>query len=385
MELRHLRYFLAVGEALNFTKAAAQLRVAQPALGRQMQDLEDEIGVDLLKRSPRGVTLTAEGKLFLEEVRDLLKRADESVEKVRALARGEYGELHIGYAPSPSVEILPPALAAFQKAVPRVKLTLHDLTSDELITGLRDASLELAIMVEPTGEQTAGIEFELLRTYPLSVAMTAAHPFARLKSIPLEKLAAEPLVALRRKDYSEYYDFLDRIFAPIRVKPLIAVECDSASSLITEVEAGRGVTLANPSFKLVTGKRLLYRPLTGTTEMGSVGIARATKGDVTYPLEKSFAKSCGTSRMGRTRPNQGRRSFYEGNTLLRGYGQTASYAQSKRRQRPAPHEKRVLWHALPKAGEGALTASRRDCLAAPTASETQLRPFKGGKKTSRSA
>ena len=104
MELRHLRYFLAVGEALNFTKAAAQLRVAQPALGRQMQDLEDEIGVDLMKRSPRGVTLTAEGKLFLEEVRDLLKRADESVEKVRALARGEYGELHVGYAPSPTVE-----------------------------------------------------------------------------------------------------------------------------------------------------------------------------------------------------------------------------------------------------------------------------------------
>jgi len=81
MELRHLRYFLAVGEALNFTKAAAQLRVAQPALSRQVQDLEEEIGVDLLKRSPRGVTLTAEGKLFLEEVRELLKRADESVEK----------------------------------------------------------------------------------------------------------------------------------------------------------------------------------------------------------------------------------------------------------------------------------------------------------------
>ena len=86
MELRHLRYFPAVGEALNFTKAAAQLRVAQPALSRQAQDLEDEIGVDLMKRSPRGVTLTVEGKLFLDEVRELLKRADESVEKVRDAA-----------------------------------------------------------------------------------------------------------------------------------------------------------------------------------------------------------------------------------------------------------------------------------------------------------
>ena len=98
MELRHLRYFLAVAEALNFTKAAALLRVAQPALSRRVQDLEDEIGVDLLKRSPRGVVLTAEGKVFLENTRHLLKLADESVEQVRALARGEYGELHVGYA-----------------------------------------------------------------------------------------------------------------------------------------------------------------------------------------------------------------------------------------------------------------------------------------------
>lgn len=286
MELRHLRYFLAVGEALNFTKAAARLRVAQPALSRQIQDLEDEIGVDLLRRSSRGVTLTAEGKLFLEEVRELLKHADVSVERVRALARGEYGELHIGYAAVPTTEILPPTLAAFQKAVPRVRVLLHNLASDELIAGLRNATLELAIMVEPTGEQTAGIEYELLRSYPLGVAMRAAHPFARLKSIPLEKLAAEPIVCLDRKDFSEFHRFLERLFAPLHVKPHIAVECDSMSSLITEVEAGHGVALASPIFKLLIGKRLVYRPLTGTTLTASVGIARANKGDVTPAGEK---------------------------------------------------------------------------------------------------
>ena len=120
MELRHLRYFRAVSEALSFTKASAELRVAQPALSRPVQDLEDEIGVDLLRRSPRGVTLTTEGKLFLQEVCELLKHLDESVEKTRALARGEYGELHIGYAPVPTAEILPPALEAFRKAVRHV-------------------------------------------------------------------------------------------------------------------------------------------------------------------------------------------------------------------------------------------------------------------------
>ena len=285
MELRHLRYFLAVGEVLSFTKAAAQLRVAQPALSRQVLDLEDEIGVDLLRRSPRGVTLTAEGKLFLEEVRELLKRADESVAKIRALARGEYGELHVGYAPVATLEILPPALAAFAKAVPDVKVSLHDLSNDELIAGLQNATLELAIMVQPFGKQTAGIEFESLRTYPFCVALTATHPFARLKSIALEKVAAEPLVGLRHKDYSEYYGLLDRVFSSISAKPRLAVECDSASSLITEVEAGR-IAVVSTIFKLAAGKRLLYRPLTGTMQTHSVGITRATKGDVTPAGER---------------------------------------------------------------------------------------------------
>lgn len=255
-------------------------------MSRQIQDLEDEIGVDLLHRSSRGVTLTAEGKLFLEEVRELLKHADESIERVRALARGEYGELHIGYAPVPSTEILPPTLAAFQKAVPRVKVLLHDLSSDELIAGLRNGTLELAIMVEPIGEQTVGIEFEVLRAEGLCVAMSAAQPLARLKSIPLERLADEPLVGLSRKGYPEYYDYLDRIFAPIHAKPRIVVECDSMSSLIAEVEAGRGISLASSTFKLVVGKRLLYRALTGTTATVSLGIARATKGDVTPAGDK---------------------------------------------------------------------------------------------------
>ena len=286
MELRHLRYFVTVGEALNFTRAAARLRMTQPALSRQVQELEDELGVDLFRRSAGGVTLTAEGKLFLTAAREALTHIDESVEQVRALARGEYGELHIGYSAVPTADILPPALAAFRKAVPRVKLLLHDLASDELVAGLRNATLELAVMVQPIGEQTVDIEFETLRSYPWCVALTAAHPLARLKSIPLEKLTTEPLVGLRPKDYSEYYRILERLFAPISAKPRVAVECDSASSLIMEVEAGRGVALVTTVLKLVWGKRLLYRPLTGTTEAQSVGIARATKGDVTPAGEK---------------------------------------------------------------------------------------------------
>ena len=286
MELRHLRYFLAVGEALSFTKASAQLRVAQPALSRQVQDLEEEIGVDLFKRSPRGVTLTAEGRLFLDLARDLLKSADESVEKVRALARGQDGELHVGYAPSPTVEILPPALAAFQKAFPQVNVLLHDASRRELIEGLHSGELHLAVMPEELNLRAEGMEFERLRSYPLCVAVAANHPFVRCKNVSLEKVALEPLVGFTRKDYPEYYPLMERIFHPSGAKPRFVLECDSASSLITAVETGRGVTLAIPTLKIASGKRLVYRPLTGTTEVFSIGIARTINGDITPAGEK---------------------------------------------------------------------------------------------------
>jgi len=111
----------------------------------------------------------------------------------------------------------------------------------------------------------------------------------RKLAIPLEKLAADPLVVFSRKDYSEVYRILERVFAPIPAKPRIAVSCDSLSSLILEVEAGRGIALAPTMIKFVAGRRLLYRPLTGTRATASVGIARVTNGDVT-PVGEKFCE-----------------------------------------------------------------------------------------------
>lgn len=283
MELRHLRYFLAVGEALSFTKAAAQLRVAQPALSRQVQDLEDEIGVDLVQRGPRGVSLTAEGKLFLEKTHEILKLTDKSVEAVRALARGQFGELHIGYAASPSVEILQPALTAFQKAFPGVNVQLHEGTRRELIEGIQSGAFELAILPEVS---SVGIEFETLRSYPLCVAVTPTHPFARQKEIPLAKIAAEPLLVYTRKEYPDYHALIERLFQPLGSKPRVAAECDSGSSLINAVASGRGVALTMSVMKSVSGKRLVFRRITGLTEAIQVGIARWKDGHTTPAGEK---------------------------------------------------------------------------------------------------
>jgi DNA-binding transcriptional LysR family regulator len=278
MELRHIRYFVAVAEALNFTKAATRLRVAQPALSRQVADLEDELGVDLLKRTSLGVVLTAEGKLFLEEARAILKRADESITKVRALARGEFGELQVGYVPPLELHILPRALAEFQKTTPGVKVVLHDRGSDELCDELRKGTLHLALMMQPSEELITGIEFEEIGRYPFFVAMASGHPLTRTKVVSLETLAKQPLVVLDRRRNSEFHRILKRVFAPLH--PNIVTENDSVNSLITEIGVGKCVAVVSQLFKEAIGKRLVYRKLVNTDVAMCVGIARAKNGDL---------------------------------------------------------------------------------------------------------
>jgi DNA-binding transcriptional LysR family regulator len=295
MELRHLRYFVAVAEVLNFTKAATRLRLAQPALSRQVSDLEDELGVDLLKRNSHGVSLTAEGKMFLEDARAMLKYAEESVAKVRALARGEAGELQVGYLPPLDLHILPRALAEFQRTTPGVKVVLHDLGTDEICNELRNGKLHLALMMQPTDDSTVGIEFEEVGRYPFFVAMAPTHLLSKMKTIPVQALADQPLVILGRRRNSEYHRTLHRVFAPLR--PNIATECDSMNSLITEINVGKCVAVVSEAFKQAVGKRLSYRKLVDTDVAMCVGIARATNTDVPPAVEKLSATIRKTARV----------------------------------------------------------------------------------------
>jgi LysR family transcriptional regulator, benzoate and cis,cis-muconate-responsive activator of ben and cat genes len=126
VELRHLRYFVAAAETENVSRAALKLHVSQPALSRQIRDLEDEIGFCLLERTAKSVRLTEAGRAFLNDARALLQHADEAVKKARAVASAEPTELHVGYSPTPVAEILPKTLPAFQRAMPSVHVRLHD-------------------------------------------------------------------------------------------------------------------------------------------------------------------------------------------------------------------------------------------------------------------
>ena len=283
MELRHLRYFTAVAGTLNFTRAATRLHVAQPALSRQIADLECELGVDLFRRTSHGVILTAEGKLFLEEAKEILKRSEEAIRKVLAQARGESGDLHVGYLPPLELRILPRALVELRSTAPNVNVVLHDLGSDEICNGLREGGLQLALMLEPSEPARGGIAFEPIGRYPFFVAMAPGHALTRMKTVTPAALGEQPLVVMGKRRNSEYHRVLQKILAPRR--PNISVESDSVNSLITEVEIGKAVAIVSQLFKEAVPKRLVYRRLAGTDCLFCVGIARAKDGAVSVAGE----------------------------------------------------------------------------------------------------
>lgn len=261
MELRHLRYFVTVAEGLNFTKAAARLRVAQPALSRQIKDLEEELGAKLLERGSRAVRLTEAGAYFLPEAKAVLQRVEEARQTVRAVARGERGEVHVGYAPSPTVELLPCMLHAFQNEAPGVRVTLHDLSSEEMLRGLGEGKLHVCLMVQPAAKSLRSLKFELLHEYAQCVALWPSHPLARGKQIKCEQLVNEPFVAYDRADYPDYHGLLEELFAPLGKKPRIVEEHGSGSGLVAAVEVGRGVAIVPSCMAMLTGGRLKLLPL----------------------------------------------------------------------------------------------------------------------------
>jgi DNA-binding transcriptional LysR family regulator len=256
MELRHLRYFVAAAEAENVSRAAVNLHVSQPALSRQIRDLEEELGFSLFERGPKSVRLTEAGKTFLTEARAVLQRAEEAVHAARGIATGRRAELHVGYAPSPTVRIMPPTLRAFQAQVPNVRVKLHDLSTEEMLAGVREGKLQMAFLVRPSRAMLRGLHFEELARDTMCLAVPPTHPLARLRSATIAQAAREPLVVFSLKDYPEYHEYLEALFAPLKARPKIAEEHDSAASLIASVESGTGVAIVPRNFSCFTGPRL---------------------------------------------------------------------------------------------------------------------------------
>ena len=278
MELRHLRYFIGVAEEENVSRAALKLHVSQPALSRQIRDLEEELGFLLLERSAKSVRLTEAGRAFLTEARAVLQRTEDAVKAARAIATGVRGELHVGYAPSLTARILPPALRAFQAELPNVRVRLHDLSTEEMLAGLREGKLQIAFVVRLTPALLRGLRFEELARDPMSLAVAPKHPLAGRRTVTLAEVAREPLITYSRKDYPDAHENLAAMFAAIKSKPRIAEEHDSVSSLIAAVEAGNGVAIAPQSLACTAGPRLKLIPFSPAPAPLIIGAAWSKDG-----------------------------------------------------------------------------------------------------------
>ena len=160
MELRHLRYFVAVAEEQNVTRAALRLHVSQPPLSRQIRDLENELGIALFDRDANTVRLTEAGRVFLTEVRVILQHAENAAQMAKNVAGGKCGEIHVGYAPSLTVELLPRALRYFRESNPGVRVQLHDLSTHGMLCGLSDGKLHVAMLVQVSPKVLTGLIFE---------------------------------------------------------------------------------------------------------------------------------------------------------------------------------------------------------------------------------
>lgn len=260
MELRHIRYFVAVASHGSFTRAAEILHLTQPPLSRQVKDLEEELGVPLFVRGSNSVKLTEAGELFYEEAREVLARADDAVRRVR----GEKGKetLRVGYTVSMTKSIISAVLAEFHAAAPRVRIEFTNLAPREI--GEMAGSGRLDLVVGPGLAVTKGVPgfqlTELFRVQPVLV-LPAKHPLAKLKRIPVARLDRLSMVGLAKDNYPEYVPRVRELLKPFGISPyFISLVNDTFSTLFLELEALNAVIMLSEGIVEILPQNLVARP-----------------------------------------------------------------------------------------------------------------------------
>ncbi len=260
MELRHLRYFVAVAEEKHFGRAAERLHIAQPPLSQQIRRFEAELGEPLLYRTTRSVELSPAGTVLLERAREILAAVDAAVEDARRAARGEYGRLAIGFTGSSTYELLPSLAVALRRELPGVVLDLRgELLTPAQVARLVDGALDLGLLRPPVHERD--LDVEVLRSEPLIAVLPESHRLAAADAVPLDELASEPFVTYPSHFRSVLHDAVEDACAAHGFKPLAAHEVSETATLVSFVAAGLGVSLVPASVGNMTVRGAIYRPL----------------------------------------------------------------------------------------------------------------------------
>jgi DNA-binding transcriptional LysR family regulator len=262
MELRILRYFQAVAEELSFSKAAKALHVAQPALSRAVKELETELGAQLLERTKRSVRLTPAGAVMLREAGLLLGLAEEAVRKVHRTARGQEGELRLGYIGPPTQPFLSPLLHEFRKRHPRVTVQLEERTPERVWEMVSKDRLDVGLTRPVAARDRIGLQTLLLRREPMCAALPAIHPLASVKRLAWKALANQPLVSLARREGVGLYDSVMRGCHEAGFAPKLSHTPSIVGTVLTYVEAGAGIGVVPESVQVLnTSKSILFKPL----------------------------------------------------------------------------------------------------------------------------
>jgi DNA-binding transcriptional LysR family regulator len=272
MELRHLRYFVAVAQESHFTRAARALGIGQPPLSQQIQQLEAEIGTALFRRLPRGVELTAAGEVFFREAKEILSHAARAVEHARRAARGELGRIRVGMINSaPFHPLIPRILREYRKKYPGVALTIEESSTPELATNVHDDILDIAF-VRPLLGHDPYLAVEHLFDEKVLVVLPAGHPLTKYKSLKLEALSLERFVFFSRAVGAGLYDAIIAACQRAGFSPRIVQEALQVTSIVNLVAAGLGVSLVPASMQMIHSEGIAYRPIRGDAPLAKMSL-----------------------------------------------------------------------------------------------------------------
>jgi DNA-binding transcriptional LysR family regulator len=262
MELRHLRYFIAVAEELHFTRAAERLHIGQPPLSHAIQVLEANIGARLLERTKRWVRLTEAGKLFLADARRILAMAEQAAETARRAERGEAGELRIGFTYStPLTPLFAEVINRYRQEFPLVTLTLHELATLRQLDAIGQRTLDLGFIRPPEVSVPAGIKLTRLREDPLMAVLPTGHPLSAKAAVAIKELEEMPFVMYPPDAGTGIYPQIFRLCRAAGFIPRIGQTAGEASTIIGLVAAGSGVSLLPASFERIRMDGVCYRPI----------------------------------------------------------------------------------------------------------------------------
>jgi DNA-binding transcriptional LysR family regulator len=260
MELRHLRYFVAIAEELNVRRAAQRLRVSQPPLSRQIHDLEDEVGAKLFHRNKKGVELTEAGHFFLKEARQILVSSERAVRLAQAASRGQAGHLELAYSVFTVDPLFPRSIRLFRKRFPQVAVGIRELLTYQQVGELLEKRIDLGYVGIRYPDLEGELVFECLRRVPFSVVLPPGHPLARHRALTVRALAKEPFVAPLRAS-TAFRNLLVDICRSAGFEPNIVQEGNTAACMLELVSAGVGVALVPESFKKLLSIEVEFRPL----------------------------------------------------------------------------------------------------------------------------